>query len=426
MGRDVCLYIMMKNILLRTIALLTAVVAITGIDAKGQDYAECRGTATPYPAPEAREPLPDSLRLVALTHVGRHGSRFATSDKRPKHVAEYLRAANGSGRLTARGERLLSLIGKVMRQSDGHWGELDSLGAAEQRGIARRLYNAWPYLFNDTITVNAIASYVPRCVMSMDQFTHQIALSRNDLDIASLSGPSNNSLLRPFQIDSAYLSFIRLAPWKEDMEMFERETVPLDPVRRLVGEYMDTDTVGARKIAIDMFGFLAGLNASGFAGDWLEEYFTLDEARALWSIGNARQYFEHSASAYSQVPATIFRPLLSEMTEDLMLAAGGDSSCPVTLRFGHAETLMPLLSLIDAPGCRFLTTDPREVASHWRNYNVAPMAVNLQMLLCRSRGGRYYVRVDINERPVRLPGSKDIIMTLEEARSLFVKFTYNL
>lgn len=111
------------------------------------------------------------------------------------------------------------------------------------------------------------------------------------------------------------------------------------------------------------------------------------------------------------------------MSEDLSLMAGGDSSEPITLRFGHAETLMPLLSLIDAPGCRFLTTDPADVASHWRNYQVAPMAVNLQMLLCKSRTGRYYVRVDINERPVRMPGSKDTVMTLEEALNLFAKFT---
>lgn len=420
MGQDVCLYIM-KNILLHLILMVT--VAVAGNDARAQSFADCRGTANPYPAPEAREPLPDSLRLVALSHVGRHGARFATSAKRPQHVADYLRAANESGRLTTRGERLLALAGRVMRASDGYWGELDSLGAAEQRGIARRLYQAWPYLFKDTATVNALASYVPRCVMSMDQFTHELALRRHSLDIASLSGPQNNALLRPFQIDSAYLSLIERAPWKEDMERFEREVVPLEPVRRLVGEYMETDTVAARKFAVDLYGFLAGLNASGFKGDWLEEYFTIEEARALWSLNNARQYFAHSASAYSQVPATIFKLLLTEMSEDLSLMAGGDSSEPITLRFGHAETLMPLLSLIDAPGCRFLTTDPADVASHWRNYQVAPMAVNLQMLLCKSRTGRYYVRVDINERPVRMPGSKDTVMTLEEALNLFAKFT---
>ncbi len=67
---------------------------------------------------------------------------------------------------------------------------------------------------------------------------------------------------------------------------------------------------------------------------------------------------------------------------------------------------MPLLSLMKIPGCSYLTRHFDTVALHWRDFDIVPMAANLQMILFRSDTGTYYVRVDLNERPVKpIPGS---------------------
>ena len=72
----------------------------------------------------------------------------------------------------------------------------------------------------------------------------------------------------------------------------------------------------------------------------------------------------------------------------------------MTLRFGHAETLMPLLSQLAVPGCRYVTTDWQSVCDYWRDYEVVPMAANLQLLLMRSKGSdRMYVQTLHNEQP---------------------------
>ena len=95
---------------------------------------------------------------------------------------------------------------------------------------------------------------------------------------------------------------------------------------------------------------------------------------------------------------------------------------PVMLRFGHAETLMPLFSLMRLPGCYFLTDDLQDVAASWRDFDIVPMAANLQMILFRSATGRYYLRVDLNERPVAVTvgGKAEIYVPWTEARQHFL------
>ena len=66
----------------------------------------------------------------------------------------------------------------------------------------------------------------------------------------------------------------------------------------------------------------------------------------------------------------------------------------MTLRFGHAETLMPLLSQLAVPGCRYVTTDWQSVCDYWRDYGVG------QPVLKRSKGSdRMYVQTLHNEQP---------------------------
>ncbi|MDE6033841.1 MAG: hypothetical protein K2G15_07730, partial [Muribaculaceae bacterium] len=93
---------------------------------------------------------------------------------------------------------------------------------------------------------------------------------------------------------------------------------------------------------------------------------------------------------------------LIQTTDDFI---AGRLKSTVNLRFGHAETLMPLLSLMRLPGCYYLTHYFDTVSSHWQTWNVVPMASNLQMILFYSpKSGNYYVRIDLNERPISIDG----------------------
>lgn len=133
-------------------------------------------------------------------------------------------------------------------------------------------------------------------------------------------------------------------------------------------------------------------------------YFSESEANALWSCFNLRQYLQRTATTISAVPAEIAADLVMNLIEttDAFISGADPAACAI-LRFGHAETLMPLLSLIRVPDCNYLTNYFDTVAQHWRDFDVVPMAANVQFVLFKARkSGKYYMRVELNERPVAL------------------------
>ena len=151
----------------------------------------------------------------------------------------------------------------------------------------------------------------------------------------------------------------------------------------------------------------------------MKKYFTVEEANALWSCFNLRQYLQRTATTVSSVPADI----ASELVMDIITRADGalDGSNPFVadLRFGHAETVMPLVLLLRLPGCYYMTNYFDTVAQHWKDFNVVPMAANVQFIFFKAkRSGRYYVRVDLNEKPVTLiPNDERLYLPWTEARN---------
>ena len=63
------------------------------------------------------------------------------------------------------------------------------------------------------------------------------------------------------------------------------------------------------------------------------------------------------------------------------------------------------------------------MALHWRDFDVVPMAANLQIILFKSAKGRMYVRFDLNEIPVAInPNTPDTtIIPWNEARAYLTR-----
>ena len=70
------------------------------------------------------------------------------------------------------------------------------------------------------------------------------------------------------------------------------------------------------------------------------------------------------------------------------------------------------------PGCYYLTNYFDTVGLHWRDFDIVPMAANLQIILFQGPSNRYYVRVELNEKPVSLiPGSDALYVDWSVARN---------
>lgn len=416
----------MKNILhlARPAIIVSAIiVSITQVDARtpatvsNHTWQECTGSALPYPAPEVTPSYPDSLQPVMINHVGRHGARFAASPKSISVIARALDTADSLGTITPAGRQLREIAAQVVHHTDGRWGQLDSLGRAEQREIASRMYRLFPQPFKAG-NVTAIASYVPRCRASMYAFVHELALLSPRLDISADAGPEFTPLMRFFKTDTAYLAFRESHELKHTFKKYAESALTIAPLERVLGAGFPfpADKSELMDLAIAEYQLLAGLSAISLPSPDISQYFTPEEFNRIWSIFNMRQYLRYSRSILGDTPAQAASALLADIisTTDSYVYHG--AGAPVQLRFGHAETLMPFLSLLEIAPAHLISNNLDEVATRWLDFRLVPMAANVRFIVFRAPSGRHYLRFDLNERPLPLiPGNTAIYLPLTKA-----------
>lgn len=410
----------LKHYLLKSAVVVTvvlsAVMPVSGADPTATSYSFelCQGSLRPYPAP--REYVyPDSLTPVFINHVGRHGSRYPAGSATTLGLIKVLEQADSLKTITPLGRQMLTIAREVVRRVNGQWGALDSLGMAEHRSIAARMYKRFKPLFADT-RVDALSSYSPRCIMSMYSFTHQLARMDNRLEIFTNSGRQNSLLMRPFDVEADYKEFRESMAWEPPYGQFTDRMIPLSALRRLVGDKFPMEEIDSKAAALNEYYVLAGMSAMSMPVD-VTRFLTKEEYNALWACFNLRQYLQRTATTVSTVPADIASPLLLDLITTTQAVVDGVPSPAARLRFGHAETLMPLLSLMHIKGCYYMTNYYDTVAMHWRDFDVVPMAANLQLVLFKSQRGNYYLCVLHNENPVPLiPGDDSLYVKWETAR----------
>lgn len=401
-----------------------AVLRVAAADpmATNYSYDECKGSLMPYPTDVKPQTVPDSLTPVMINHVGRHGARFPASAKYCNTLHEGLDAAAKQNTLTPLGKRLLEITDLTIRLSEGRWGALDSLGEYEQRLIASRMYSNFKPAFSSG-NVHAISSYSPRCMMSMYCFTHQLDRLDNKLDFVTSTGRVNSPLMRPFDTDPEYKEFIGSGVAAKVYDEYFKNVCPTSAILRALGSnFKADDDDQLRDYAICEYYVLAGLSAMSVEVS-LKEFFTVAEINALWSCFNMRQYLNRTATTLSTVPADICAMLLNDLISTTDRFISGETSTSVYLRFGHAETLMPLLSLMHLRGCYYMTNYFDTVAKNWCDFHVVPMAANIQLILLKhNTSGKHYLRVDLNGQPVPLlPGSDAVYISWEAARNYLTR-----
>ncbi len=413
---------------MRRLFLFSIVMAVISVVSYAADptatrfsYADCQGSYKPYPVPREAFDYPDSLKPVFVNHVGRHGSRFPSSAKDVLTLIGALNRADSIGSITPAGRQLLALSQHLLSQGNGRWGALDSLGMAEQRGIASRMFVNYPSLFRDGI-VRAVSSYSPRCLMSMYEFTHQLDRLNNKVEIYTSAGRQNSPLMRYFDTDKEFVDFRQSKFTDDTYNAFFASTAVYSSLKRVLGaSYPYGDDESMSRLAYIEYRVAASMAAAGIECD-LSQYFTIDEINLLWACSNMRHYLDYSSTTISTVPSDSASPLLLNLVETIDAAAEGKAAATVMLRFGHAETLMPLLSLMHLDGCYYMTNYFDTVAKNWQDFRIVPMASNLQMILFQADSGRYYLRVDLNEVPVSLlPDSSDVYTRWDVARDYLLR-----
>lgn len=349
---------------------------------------------------------PDSLKPVYVAHVARHGARYISSPKKLEKLHKAISEASAAGTLTKEGRKFNALLESVEDATGNQWGRLSEVGYVEESRLAEDLYTLLPELLKSA-RVNAISTYVPRVVMTMYQFNHELTTLSSHIDITATEGRQNSYLLRCFTADSAYASYRDNGDWKKVSEKLMDSIVSPEPARRILGNLPGFDDHKFKKLTLEMYDVLQSLTAFGMPAP-TDEFMSEADYKACWEVDNLEHYLRNSITPLSSLAGKASAPLLARiiadadaslgsLIEDLAISRADMNSIDSPARydanfyFGHAETLMPLLSLMRIEGCYDDSGDYATLSDRWKDYEIVPLGANVDIIILADPMQRTYV-----------------------------------
>lgn len=350
-------------------------------------------------------PVPAGYTPVAISHYGRHGSRWAINESIYTNSLRTLTTASETGNLTPEGEAMLEMVRMATENARGHAGELSQIGVRQHRDIAARMAARFPSLFQGDARIDARSSEVPRCIISMTSFLNQLlrvnpnlrihlASSPGGMDTMALHIPKNRRhLAKDHSKDADRMEFMRRR---------DSLTMNLATASRLFNDPQNVENLP--ELMRDIYNIAIAIqDMDGIDVDMLGK-FDDEDLFNQWKVSNYWHYMEHANTArtWGEGPRSA-TPLLDDFIRraDSSLAGNG---APVTLRFGHDTVLMRLLALMGASGCYGQEPGVDRAARDWVNFKISPMGANFQMAFFRNPADDVIVALRLNEQPLKIDG----------------------
>lgn len=356
-------------------------------------------------------PAPDGYVPFFINHYGRHGSRWLTKESSYEHPVATLEQFKTHNYLTKEGEVLLDVLKKVAFEAKGRTGELSDVGAEQHQGIARRMCENFPEVFSGDAHIDARSTVWIRCILSMVNETQVFKAYNPDIKIFTDAsyhdmyytgwGYGEDTLANPQRKAIRHISD----------SIFNARIEPTRFMRQIVNDnfFGQEKPQGLEKLMEEIFDIAGSLqNHHAFDGIDLFKYFTDEEIYELWKIKNIYWYLQwaNSPQGGNRMPF-IERALLTNMIETADQAIADREHHGAALRFGHETCVLPLACLLELDNVNYSCDNLDELHEHWRNYEIFPMACNIQMVFYRNCSDDILVQVLFNERPAKLPFQTD-------------------
>ena len=326
---------------------------------------------------------PEGFEPFYISHYGRHGSRWVTSDKRYVWVNQHFEDQKN---LTPLGKNVRKRLEKVWKNAQGNGGKLTPLGGRQHRGIAHRMYQNFPQLFTAEARLTAHSSVVGRCQSSMENFVSELKSLNPSIQIDPVTREE----------DMAWIAYT--SPEQKALE--QRTNVPLkiSPERFVKALFIDPSKVeDPTKLLLELHTIASDMQDVELDVS-LYDLFTKEEMEAVYAKNNEGMTTIHGDVIQNEgIPARSAISLWQriEADADAAIARGGVGA---DLRFGHDSNLFRLMNLmgIDLRGVR---SEESGVRYHLMD-EILPMAANLQMIFYKNAQGDVVVQLLHNEHPV--------------------------
>ena len=367
-----------------------------------------------YTAPtESYTPAPKGYEPFYISHYGRHGSRYMTHDYMYDYPVGILNKAHDDGKLTEYGEDVRRRVLEVYAVSKRRGGELTQKGIHQHEEIATRMVQNFPELFKQKgLKVDVLSSVFPRCLMSMAAFCDALKSQNPTLQItrdASNAKMEQIHNLKPEWNPEVPDEIVKMVLgnntiWRQKVLEYDKKYI--DHSRVLNNLFNDKEYIRTAMNGRDFWRYFAELVVNVQCLDIdvnLYDVFTADELYEHWRTENFGHYAKYARYIYypmmSQVTCKMLEAMIEQIDKDL--AAGTPS---VSLRFGHDTCIFCISPMMGLPGCCVSSTDYDTINNEWRDYQITPMAANLQMIFYRKKGcDDPLVRFMHNEKEVHFP-----------------------
>ena len=367
------------------------------------------GNYTNYPVPTGHlTPAPEGYEPFYISHYGRHGARYMTSDRAYRRLKEQLDSARKLDILTEYGKDVRHRVKAVAADAKDRAGELTALGARQHKAIARRMFDNYPSLMRQPLAVDANSSTSRRVMLSMANFCNELKSLNPSFEISMDASEHDQYYIkanRNIDVPSCStdgLLYDKLKAFKQKMLSGEPQIQAMftDPARAktFIDQYTFADDL--YNVASDMY-CLPELNISfnDLFGDegMIDGFRAYNASWCLWEglmPGSRKSYYR-------------IYPLLKNFLDeaDAMIASGG---CGLRLRFGHDDVVLPFSFTLGFPEATGATDDMEDLHNHFSIHRLIPMAANVQWIFFRKAGSDdILVKFLMNENETSIPIETD-------------------
>ena len=369
--------------------------------------------AYPGPSRKALTPAPAGYEPFYVSHYGRHGSRYMTSNKYYVQAIGPLDTAARLGLLTSRGKSVLERLRAGYADAWNRDGDLTPLGARQHREIAHRMYERFPELLSQPLQVDARSSTVGRCMISMFNFCQELQGLNPSLDIRMDASKRDMR----FVVEDLH---VKPAETEESPDLEKRldaiREKSFNPSRLMRLLFTDVRRAGAfvdgPQLMKSLYNVAQDLQNIPELGISLMDIFTKDELFAMWTGYNA-SWLLHSGLIPGSTPMYLQQKEVRDSIESVADRVIRQGVPTLTLRFSHDSSVLPLaymMGLKEAMGGR---SDLEHVYRYISIDKLIPMAANIQVVFYRKAGSEgnapddILVKFLLNENETSIPIATD-------------------
>ena len=336
-----------------------------------------------YPGPrKALMPAPAGYTPYYISHYGRHGSRYLIKISDYDMPYKTLKKLADAGMLTEKGLEVLDKVGQIREEARGRDGELTQLGAEQHRGIAKRMYERFPEVFEGKTSIDAKSTIVIRCILSMENALLQFASMNPDLNIKH--DASHHDMYYMSQTDSVLKVLKKQGTDSQEFKDFSEKHKTGERIVDLLfkdRKFLVDNKIDGCSLVKKLFDLASNIQSTELRYKFnMYDLFNEDEVYDLWAGSNAWWYVSYGSSplsggiqGYSQ--RNLVRKIISEADSCLAFPHPG-----ATLRYGHDTMVMPLVCLLNLNGYgKQMPLDDLD-KNGWLNYRIFPMACNVQFI----------------------------------------------